>query len=409
MLGFLRAGLFYARSPQRAVDALKRHYYTETQSQHSKPDSLLPADPGRPRRDLIHIAAFTAGNAGDHILPVALRDLFDNVGGRTRWTLRHAHPVFDAAAVAQANETRGIVIGGGGLFLRDTNPNPNSGWQWNCPLNQLRDLEVPLVIFAVGYNRFRGQPDFEPIFREHLAAVAERSVYLGLRNHGSIEAIRRYLPEALRTKVRFQPCMTTVLGCLYPFLQARPNPGRKPVVVLNAAFDRAALRFGRRESAILTEIARAMAELGQATDIHLAIHVEDDAHIMPFLRSEGVEFNKIDLRRSTPKGIAEYYASVDLVLGMRGHAQMIPFGCGTPLLSLISHDKLRWFLDDIQRPEWGIEVHDPDLRGTILSKARDLINRSEAVRADISQLRENLWRLSRKNVEDALQVIDALR
>ncbi|MCC7377375.1 MAG: polysaccharide pyruvyl transferase family protein [Verrucomicrobiales bacterium] len=409
MLGILRAGLFYARSPQRAVDALKRHYYTQTQSQVLKPESLLRPAPGPAKRDLMHVAAFTAGNAGDHLLPVALRDLFDSAGGRSRWTLRHAHPVFDATATARANAARGLIIGGGGLFLRDTNRNANSGWQWNCPLDQLRKIQAPLVVFAVGYNRFRGQPDFDPIFREHLAAVAQQSVYLGLRNHGSIEAIRGYLPEALRSKVRFQPCMTTVLGCLYPFLQTHRVPNPKPVIVLNAAFDRAELRFGRQESAILTAIAQAVAELGRGADIHLAVHVEDDAHIMPFLRSEGVEFTKIDLRRATPKGIAEYYAVVDLVLGMRGHAQMIPFGCGTPLLSLISHDKLRWFLDDIQRPEWGVEVHHPDLREVLVSKARDLLLRAEEVRADIARLREYLWKLSCKNVEDALQAIDTPR
>jgi hypothetical protein len=39
---------------------------------------------------------------------------------------------------------------------------------------------------------------------------------------------------------------------------------------------------------------------------------------------------------------------------MRGHAGMIPFGCGTPIISLVSHPKMAYFLADIERPEWGV-------------------------------------------------------
>ena len=41
---------------------------------------------------------------------------------------------------------------------------------------------------------------------------------------------------------------------------------------------------------------------------------------------------------------------------MRGHAQMIPFGLRRPIISIISHDKMRFFLKDINCLEWGIDV-----------------------------------------------------
>ncbi len=127
---------------------------------------------------------------------------------------------------------------------------------------------------------------------------------------------------------------------------------------------------------------------------------------MPFLRTEGVEFERIDLRRSTPFGIARYYCGVDVVMGMRGHSQMIPFGCRTPMLSLVSHDKLRWFLDDLQRPEWGVEIQDPDLQDVVVRRTRDLLTRNAEIRADIARLQDRLWEVSLHNVRDALAVID---
>jgi hypothetical protein len=65
----------------------------------------------------------------------------------------------------------------------------------------LREIQVPLALFAVGYNRFRGQKDFDPIFTDHLRLLAEKCVYIGLRNHGSIEAVKNYLPQDLHQKV----------------------------------------------------------------------------------------------------------------------------------------------------------------------------------------------------------------
>ena len=86
-----------------------------------------------------------------------------------------------------------VVVGGGGLFLRDTNPNQRSGWQWNISLDQLRRLQTPLVIYSVGNNRFIDQAEFAPPFEEHVNLTMEKSVFFGLRNTGSVETITRYI------------------------------------------------------------------------------------------------------------------------------------------------------------------------------------------------------------------------
>lgn len=407
MKRIIRAGSFYARKPARVLKALRQHYSDETADQTARPESLLPPSQAPYRRTLQHIAAYSHKNAGDHILPVALRDLFDMVGDRSRWLLRHAHPPLRPADLAKFNSCQGLVIGGGGLFLRDTNPNPNSGWQWNCSIADLRAITAPIVLFAVGYNRFRGQPDFDPVFREHLAVLTEKAVYLGLRNSGSIRAIRGYLPTQLRDKVRYQPCMTTLLSRLYPEWLQRHDRKEKPVLAINTAFDRADLRFGKREVEILSNLARSVAELKKDVTIQLVLHTDDDSQIMPFLRSEEIPFEKVDLRIVRPKAIAQYYANVDIVIGMRGHAQMIPFGCGTPMISLISHDKLRWFLDDIGRPEWGMEIDDPDIVTRLPQMTRDFLARSEEIKRDIHTIQDRLWNISAENVRIAIATFDA--
>src|SRR5690606_35253924 len=110
------------------------------------------------------------------------------------------------------NKSKGVIIGGSGLFLKDTNPNMLSGWQWSCSLEMLKKIRTPITLFAVGYNRFRNQEDFDPVFSEHLNLLAEKSIYIGLRNQGSIINVEKYLTKENKKKVRYQPCPTTIIS-----------------------------------------------------------------------------------------------------------------------------------------------------------------------------------------------------
>ena len=80
-------------------------------------------------RNFVHIASYTTRNAGDTLLPTVLRDLFNvNIGG-IRWKAKHVYDHVGERELRQFNKAKALVIGGGGLFLGDTNRNNLSGWQ----------------------------------------------------------------------------------------------------------------------------------------------------------------------------------------------------------------------------------------------------------------------------------------
>ena len=53
----------------------------------------------------------------------------------------------------------GVLVGGGGLFYpANAHSRQNiSGWQWIVHEEHIRKLRPPLMLFAVGWNEFRGQ------------------------------------------------------------------------------------------------------------------------------------------------------------------------------------------------------------------------------------------------------------
>ncbi|MET8635707.1 glycosyltransferase [Streptomyces sp. NPDC004096] len=360
---------------------------------------------GSPEDQLAHVAFYMdrQGNAGDKLLPESVRLAFGPDTTGRRWHSVHAHRLFDEPALERVNARKGLVIGGGGLFIPDTMPNGNSAWQWNVPDELLNRIDVPIAVFAVGFNAFDGQSYRAERFRTSLRLLVERSAFFGLRNHGSIEKVRSMLPAHLHDKVRFQPCPTTVARQTVAGWQ--DPAGRDDTILINAAYDRAGLRFGHDYAYFLAQMAKAVKGLGELAEVQCVAHSLDDEKIAFDLRREhGISMPVIPMYNFENDEIRALYARTKLVIGMRGHAGMIPFGCGTPIISLISHPKMAYFLSDIERPEWGVSVHDRNLGALLVERARDLLADHAATVADVHGRQQELWKVTEANAAD-LRVI----
>ncbi|MFE1962832.1 glycosyltransferase [Streptomyces sp. NPDC059479] len=361
---------------------------------------------GAPEDQLAHVAFYMPqqGNAGDKLLPESVRLTFDSETGPRRWHSIHAHRYFDEAALERVNARRGLVIGGGGLFIPDTAPNGNSAWQWNVPDDHLRGIDVPIVVYAVGFNAFDGQSYRAERFNASLRLLVEQAAFFGLRNHGSIEKVRALLPAELQDKVRFQPCPTTVTRQL---VDGWTDPAfRENTVMINAAYDRAGLRFGHDYAHFLAEMAKAVRALGEHAEVKCVAHSLDDEKIAFDLRREhGISMPVIPMYDFENDEIRDTYARTKLVIGMRGHAGMIPFGCGTPIISLISHPKMAYFLSDIERPEWGVSVHDKNLGAVLTERAVGLLDDHAASVADVHGRQQELWKITQANAADLRTIL----
>jgi hypothetical protein len=193
------------------------------------------------------------GNIGDPILYDRLEKVFDScLGYENKWYHRSLGGEVSQIEVSLINKhSRAVIVGGGGLFLADSNKNDNSGWQFNIKICNLQRITVPLIFMAIGYNVFRGQSDFISVFKEHIKLCLEKAVFFGLRNYGSINALKKYLPENLHSKLKYQPCPTTMTDL---FLSKTLNVMIKNEIVVCLAFDRLQNRFGDNSEKIFKQL-----------------------------------------------------------------------------------------------------------------------------------------------------------
>lgn len=382
---------------QRIKKRLK--HIVGTVSHQVKPaPHIIPYSP-KGRNKVVHVSTLAYSNAGDVVLSLVLRDLFNEQIGVRQWSHRSVRKVVDENDVRLFNRNDFMVIGGGGLLLRDTNANELSGWQWPCSIEKLHAIKVPVIMFAVGYNRFRGQEDFDPIFSSHIRELVKKAAFVGIRNHGSIRMLRSYLPNALGDKLTFQPCMTTLVNKIYPGLFDYRQ--KEDFVAVNCAFDRPSFR--QTDEGVYRSIARVIGSLSKRTRIKYYAHLGSDAKMLQYLDEIDVPYEFVEF--SEPIEMLRAYVLPRLVIGMRGHSQMIPFGCSTPILSIVSHDKMAWFLEDIGHPEWGVDVSDPGFETALLEKAQYLYTHTDNVINEIVIQQEKLWDVNQNNFLKIKQMI----
>ena len=313
-----------------------------------------------PLGSLTHVTVYSAGNVGDTALSECVRQTFSEEADFHSWKLVSVRDPVDSSVIESINRTKGVVIGGGGLFLPDSNKNNLSGWQWAVSNESLSRIRVPIIVYSVGYNNFRGQVDSE-LFISGVNALVRKASFVGLRNHGSVEHVQALLEPELREKILFQPCTTTLIRKIYPDL---PEKKEHRSVAFNIAFDRADRRYGGRQDEILYQIAKAVFSIRDiGYKVYIIGHCFADMDFMRYVKQlqdeKGWSAKGITVVNASAWScgqIIHFYNSVDCVIGMRGHAQMIPFGVNCHIITLGSHAKMKWFLDDIDCADWYIEI-----------------------------------------------------
>ena len=288
--------------------------------------------------------------------------------------------------------------------MKDTNANEISGWQFPISINNINKIKIPLFLMGVGYNRFRGQDDFEDYFKTNINELAKKANYIGLRNYGSIRALENYITKKYHNKLVYFPCSTTLLSKIYYIPKFSKQ---EKFIAINCAFDREQMRYGNKKDYILSSVANVLKKLQTKYKIKYYKHLNTDEKILPYFDYISLEYEVINLNMDIGVDkFLEYYSTPELVIGFRGHSQMIPFGCNTPILSVISHDKLQWFLDDINHPEYGIDVNEKHFEEKLLETANYILNNKDKIISEINKEQNRLLQITKENIIEFNKIIN---
>ena len=365
----------------------------------------IEAKAGLDGNTLTHVTYYACGNAGDTVLSECVRQTFRLFDNNVGFHLFGVNEKVDSDTILKINLDMGVIIGGGGLFLPDTNENSISGWQWAISKEQLNAIKKPIIVFSVGYNYFPGQIP-SSLFIDNLNELIYHSQFVGLRNNGSVEAIKKLIDPSLHEKVVYQPCTTTIIDNIFPSDNHSKRNGKR--IAVNMAFDRIEKRLGNNYEAKLSSIARAIKAIeDRGYQIYYIAHCYEDLRFIPYLEEARVSYVAKDISTWFPNKIIDMYRSIDMVIGMRGHAQMIPFGAGCKILTLGSHDKMRWFLEDICCLDWYIDlIQSKSIEEDIL-KAFINIQEENSNRTDLRLRteREKLWEITCDNMSTVTRIL----
>lgn len=313
---------------------------------------------------IYHVGVHNAGNAGDVVIVAATNNLIKRVDENIVNILdTDNQPEFNAP----------VVVGGGGLFIRYDPSVPVSklsGWRWNISTDNLKKINHPIIVYAVGFNRFRGQIDYDPVFAEHLKILVEKAAFFSVREKSGIERLEPYIGKLI-DKVRYQPCPASLGSKLF----GEKRDGK--YTVFAPAMDRENLRGDVRK---IIQVLREIPEL------KIALHMELDN---AFLKYVDFSCEVVHLNNKPASEVINFYKDAKQVIGMRLHACLIPFGFGVSVIPLISHDKLKDWLIDIGHPEWGVELVEAE-------KVRDHLDIEQV---DI-QARDELYNITIQNLEE---------
>jgi len=349
-----------------------------------------------------HVAYHLAHNVGDTTLSQCVRRTFNCLSDISEWKLIPLRPLLTNETIGTINKTDRLIIGGGGLFLPDTNPNSanTSGWLWPVTNEQLDRIEVPVAVFSVGYNYFSGQEPDE-LFIDSLNHLAAKADFFGLRSWGSANATKKLLKDEYRDKVIFQPCTTNLIRKVFAG-SLSPKEERKNVG-LNIAFDREDRRFGDDREQILTQLAECAKKISDmGYNVFCISHRDGDEKIRPYLDRAGVSYKFADFSRQYPDKIIKFYNSMDVVIGMRTHSQMIPFGVNCEIISLGTHEKIRWFLEDFDALDWYVDLNEDCAH--IAERVTDVfaqIHEKDRIRTRerLLSAQEEFWKITQENIK----------
>jgi len=220
-----------------------------------------------------------------------------------------------------------IMVGGAGLIEGGVWNNTPTGWKLPFNKDTLSVISIPIVVFGVGFNFFRGMPKLNEEGKKNLSLLIDKAKVFSVRNDGSYEElmdavtpskeIYEIIDAGGMQEVECPQKDKIEIGCFNPTMN-----GGGPWQSRNIPIDNL-LRIIKSHN------------MQAHTHGHKAYCPEYDSLDWIINKDEFIHNLKNDFQKNI-----EIYNDVDFIVPMHQHGQLFSFGKNIPYISIASMEKM---------------------------------------------------------------------
>jgi len=335
-------------------------------------------------------------NVADKYIAESVRKVFEKKFGQIKWIEYDIRKMCDKADIDGFNKYDAIVIGGGGFILPSSfYVKKETGWVIGIPTNLVEKIEIPIIGFGIGYNLFRGEEFNSPAFVDNFNTILDHSPFFSLRHKGDIRKVEEIIGR--KSDIRLEFC-SSLFGREY-----KESHGN--IISFQLAWDRIKSRFGSannkdRFTKDIIEVIKYFSNTNSKLSIvsHTNSDKTGNEDLVKKLIGNGISCELVNLIGADVDTLTDFYYGVKTTFTMRGHGQMIPMGLGCDVVSLISHDKVKYLLEDLDIVKTGVEVTNDNLVDNCLEAYK------ESCRVNFKSKLEK----ARRNINGNMEIIRGL-
>jgi len=331
---------------------------------------------------VLHVASFT-GNIGDNANHTGFRNKLAKCFGESthikydEFEIRKVfwgQECFGKNFVRLANSYDLVVIGGGNYFELWVEDSP-TGTSISISLDDLKKIKTPIAFNALGVDPAQGVSEAALIkFRAFLDyTISNPKILLSCRNDGSMKALRTLVGVKYAESFFHVPdagFFTEVVHNYHPEIN-----GNSKNILIQLAGDMIDVRFTKNSNnsisykEFLNEMSSYIQEIAKKSNANFILvpHIFRDLDVIHSL----IDLLPDDIRRSrlsvapylTGQGGQDYifdlYRKVDLVLGMRFHANICAIGQKINCIGLVNYRQIDELYSELALDDLKVRVNEP--------------------------------------------------
>lgn len=312
-------------------------------------------------------------NSGDLMLGIATKDHFtSSIANNKKCTFVDFNcrdeSLFTKEAILKLNEFDYVLIGGGGLILPDTAPNRISAWQVKIPTENYKLIKAPVYVIGLGYNLFYGQSMDMPkknsnfrdsslldIFTKNISELIRVSAHFSMRHLDDVVNLKKIVSSELGEKITYSPCPT--IKYVSTNWAKKIIPENRKFIGIEIKEDRSWRRyFNISKDQFYSELLKFIIFCkNKGFSIAIVKH-ENGSDFYEYTIKNGFNLPLLDNSCQLESKILENYSKLKMIFCTAGHSQMMSYALGIPMMSLISHPKLKSFCNEMHLNDY-IEIN----------------------------------------------------